>query len=537
MGHEVSELDVLGQWGCNPLDSLARSCFAGGMNSALLGLAATARRLGGWFGVLALVLPLAGATTNGPTPRHVLPRLRVAADHRTFETEQGQPFVPFGVNYFRPDTGWAPQLWKKFDPAATARDFARLRELGANCVRVFLSYGSFLNETNVLDPVGLAKFDQLLDLAEAAGLYVHPTGPDHWEGTPAWARGDRIADETNLAALENFWRLLAARYRDRHVLFAYDLRNEPEVAWDTPVLRRKWKGWLLSRHGTEEKAATFLGVKPAALQGEGAPPPEAKDALGDARLLAYQSFREDVADEWTRRQVAAIKASDPRALVTVGLIQWSVPSVLPAIKHYAAFRPQRQAPMLDFMEVHFYPLANGFYSYANAEEETRNLAYLESVVREVAACGKPVVVAEFGWYGGGKLTLDQGRHPPATDEQQARWCRRLVETTRGLATGWLNWGFFDHPEARDVTQLTGLLTHDGQPKAWAREFQTLARSWAGQAIPPVQLGSRPTLDWDHCLTSLAAAQQFRADYLRAFQAETNSTKSAWGQPQAETSNR
>ena len=48
---------------------------------------------------------------------------------------------------------------------------------------------------------------------------------------------------------------------------------------------------------------------------DAAPPPEAKDALGDARLLAYQHFREDIADEWTRRQVAAIKAADPAALV------------------------------------------------------------------------------------------------------------------------------------------------------------------------------------------------------------------------------
>ena len=280
-----------------------------------------------------------------------LSRIRVAVDHRTFETETGRPFVPFGVTYFHPDTGWAPQVWKKFDPAATAQDFARLRALGANCARVFISYGSFLSETNAPDPAGLAKFDQFLALAEAAGLYVHPTGPDHWEGTPSWAHGDRIADEVMLGALENFWRVFAARYRDRPALFAYDLRNEPEVAWDTPVLRKKWKKWLLVKHGSEAKAAEFLGVNAELLRGDDAPPPEAKEAPGDTRLLAYQHFREDIADTWTRRQVAAIKAADPKALVTVGLIQWSVPSVLPAVKHYAGFSPKRQAPLLDFMEV------------------------------------------------------------------------------------------------------------------------------------------------------------------------------------------
>ena len=33
---------------------------------------------------------------------------------------------------------------------------------------------------DALAPEGLAKFDQMLALAEEAGLYVHPTGPDHW---------------------------------------------------------------------------------------------------------------------------------------------------------------------------------------------------------------------------------------------------------------------------------------------------------------------------------------------------------------------
>ena len=46
------------------------------------------------------------------------------------------------------------------------------------------------------------------------------------------------------------------------------------------------------------------------------------------------------------------------------------------------FRAQRQARYLDFLEVHFYPLADaGGYKYRDAEGETRNLAYLENVVR------------------------------------------------------------------------------------------------------------------------------------------------------------
>ncbi len=458
--------------------------------------------------------PLASAAdsqTSSP-----LPKVRIARDGRPFQTADDRPFVPFGVNYFRPGTGWAPQLWKQFDADATRQDFVRMKEQGVNCVRVFLTFGSFYPEPGTLSPDGLAKFDQFLAIAEHAGIYVHPTGPDHWEGLPEWARGDRIADEKFLEAIQEFWRLFAARYRGRSVLFAYDLLNEPEVRWDTPVMREKWNRWLSSRYATTPDMAAAWKVAADSLKPGEIPVPEPKDAPGDPRLLDYQRFREDVADEWTRRQVAAIKSSDPNALVTVGLIQWSVPALIAHPGHYSAFRPDRQAKLLDFLEIHFYPLADGAYEYSGPEAERRNLAYLECVVREVAAPGKPVVLAEFGWYGGGKPTFDGGRHPAATEEQQAQWCRKTVETSAGLAVGWLNWGFYDHPGARDVTELIGLLTADGKVKQWGEEFQKLAGRFHQQRIPPKTLGPRPALDWDACVTSAQAGRQFREAYTRAF---------------------
>jgi hypothetical protein len=391
-----------------------------------------------------------------------------------------------------------------------------MKELGVNCVRVFLSYGSFYQEPGVLGGEGLTKFDEFLALAESAGVYVHPTGPDHWEGLPAWAQGDRYAQESILSALESYWRLFAARYRARNVIFAYDLLNEPEVRWDTPAMREKWNQWLAKRYGSAEQAAAAWGATNRALAWGNVPVPPPKELSGSRELLDYQRFRESVAEEWTRRQAAAIKAADPAALVTVGLIQWSVPALLPGLQHYSAFRPQLQAPLLDFLEIHFYPLEKGFYEYGSPPAEDRNLAYLESVVREVARAGKPVVVAEFGWYGGGQLTIDQGRHPPATDEAQARWCRRLIETTAGTATGWLNWGLYDHPEARDVTQLTGLLTVDGRLKAWGRTFQELAARYRAEAPRGPRPAVRPPLDWDVCLTSTQAANEFRERYFQAF---------------------
>ena len=160
-----------------------------------------------------------------------LPRIKIAKDGRTFETAAGRPFVPFGVTYFRPNTGWAPRVWKQFDDDATRKDFARMKEMGINCVRVFLSYGSFYSEPGVLKPEGLEKFDRFLALAEEAGIYIHPAGLDHWEGSPDW-QPVAVADPRTLRYTVQFWELFAARYRGRHVIFAYDLRNEPLVEWD-----------------------------------------------------------------------------------------------------------------------------------------------------------------------------------------------------------------------------------------------------------------------------------------------------------------
>jgi hypothetical protein len=245
------------------------------------------------------------------------------------------------------------------------------------------------------------------------------------------------------------------------------------------------------------------------------PAPDRKANPPAPQLADYQRFRESLAEKWVARQAAAIRAADPDALVTVGLIQWSVPAQRIALEQYAAFRPSVIAKHLDFMELHFYPLAKGAYKYESAEAETVNLAVLESMARECAKPGLPLVIAEFGWYGGGPL--DAGG-PPATEEQQAQWCRRVVEVTEPMACGWVNWGMYDHPQARDVSRLTGLFTVDGKEKAWGRTFSELANRL--RAAPPTySLPNRPDLPWEACTAGGDEMEKFRQAYLAAFAAE------------------
>ena len=447
-----------------------------------------------------------------------LPKVLIAADGRSFVTEDGKPFVPFGVNYFRPGTGWAPQLWKTFDEAAFREDFALMRETGVNCVRVFLTYGSFMNEKGKVDPEGLAKFDTLLDIAEEYGIYIHPTGPDHWEGPGVLGENakimERFSDDEILEATVLFWNEFAARYKGRHTVFAYDLLNEPAVAWEAPSMKPKWNAWLQKHYQSAEDFAKKCHIPLETIHwgNEEAP----KDFSNRELILEYQHFREELADHWTKIQAEAIKNADPQALVTVGLIQWSVPAVHPGLQHYAAFKPSRQAPYLDFMEFHFYPLATGFYEYEKEGDTEQNLAYVESLAGEVAATGKPVVIAEFGWYGGGQLQNTNQDKPAATEEQQAAWNTAMIETTKGLAVGWLNWGFFDIPEAKDISELLGLYTVDRKPKVWGIAFKKLSDELSGQHILPKTLGPRPEMDWDLLISDPQAAPVFQAEYFEAF---------------------
>src|SRR6266404_6217776 len=76
--------------------------------------------------------------------------------------------------------------------------------------------------------IGFDVFSICVDLSNLRlKPHVHPTGPDHWEGLPEWARTDCYADEVTLRAVEEFWKQFAGRYRGRSTIIASDLLNEP----------------------------------------------------------------------------------------------------------------------------------------------------------------------------------------------------------------------------------------------------------------------------------------------------------------------
>jgi endo-1,4-beta-mannosidase len=469
---------------------------------------------------LAIILLGAAGPASGQAiqARPEMGLIAVSADGESFvERPSGRPYVPFGVNYYDPNTGWAPKIWRQFHPDRVAKHFEVMRGLGVNCARVFLTAATFQPDVNTIDERTLAKLDTFIGIARQSGIRLILTGPDHWEGSPAYWKPDRFAGTQALKALDNFWGTIGKRYRNEPAIFAWDLLNEPHMPWSAPTWRPLWNQWLQAKYGDWDKLKTaWTGEIKASDSWGNVAVPEDKAIKGNPRLLDWQLFREHLADEWVRRQVQAIREADPTHLATVGYIQWSYPLVRggnPSV--YAAFNPRRQARWLDFLCMHFYPLLGK--PLESKEAGDRNLAYLQSTL---AYChvGKPVVLEEFGWYGGGAV---RGQ-PPLTEDEQDRWIVAEIEATRHLANGWLSWPFADTPTSTDMSKFGGLVRSDLTPKPWAKSFAKYASNLTTlpQPAPPL-----PAFDVAASLTAAAEdLKPMHEQYSQSVQMAIKTTK-------------
>ncbi len=359
----------------------------------------------------------------------------------------GELFVPWGANYFVPGTGWAPQLWKTFNVKRAEADFALMEALGVNVVRVFGTWMSFVEDETHVNEEGFKKFEQMLAIAWKHGIRLHPTGPDHWEGEPAFVNGaNYIISEHMLKAGENYWRVMGSRFKDDERIFAFDILNEPSIRPNDDF----WAEW--------EKIAAPNGWE-ARPDRRGAPkPPEA--------TLAFNKLCYAFGDKWLERMTAAIRSSGTSTLVTVGFLQ----SIFP-LAGFCGFHPAWAARHLDFLSYHYYPgLIDASLQYRRAlDRGVLTAAYM-------AGFGKAVFNGEFSWMGGNTELVQLGgtQFLPSGEEQGAVWNRDLVTATRPYVCGWLNWGTFDVPEAQDCTRNSGMVAADGTVKAWGRMFSDMA---------------------------------------------------------------
>jgi len=175
-----------------------------------------------------------------------------------------------GVNYWPRRS--AMYMWERFDLAEIREDAGRIRALGLDVVRFFLSWEAFQPAPDRMDPVALERLVAVMDAFADAGLRAMPTlFCGHMSGVnwlPVWALdrstphgrfrtiaggrewdfgvGDIYADERLLAAQERFARAVGSRLRGHPALYLWDLGNEFSNIREpkTPEDAATWSGRL-----------------------------------------------------------------------------------------------------------------------------------------------------------------------------------------------------------------------------------------------------------------------------------------------------
>jgi hypothetical protein len=336
------------------------------------------------FPLLALVFAIilggcSGAPRGGEPEARALEAVRVAGDGRSFVLEpSGQPFVPWGFNYDHDEDDRLIEDYWHAEWPKVVEDFREMKALGANVVRIHLQLGRFLDGPERVREEELERYARLLALSEEIGIYLDVTGLGcyHRRNVPEWY--DALPEAERWEAQARFWRAIAARSRACPAVFCYDLMNEPVV----PGGDGKRSDWL---------GPAFAGkhfVQFIALERRGREP-------------------EGIARAWTEKLAAAIRAEDPRRLITVGLVPWSLRR--PGL--YSGFDPAETAGALDFVSVHIYPEAG------RMDEALETLAGFQ--------VGKPLVIEET-------FPLRCGLED----------FERFLDGSRASAAGWLGfyWG-------------------------------------------------------------------------------------------------
>ncbi len=277
-----------------------------------------------------------------------LPWIEVSKDKKGFVLQPSEkPFVPWGFNYDHDEKGrLLEDYWEGEWPKVEA-DFAQMKKLGANVVRVHLQLGKFMEAADKPNEKALDRLSKLVRLAETTGLDLNLTGLGcyHKKDVPAWY--DKLAEKDRWDVQARFWEAVAGRCADSPAIFCYDLMNEPVV----PGGRRKDGEWL---------GPAFGG----------------KHFVQFVTLDQKDRPRTDIARQWVEHLVAAVRKVDKRHLVTVGLVDWS----LDRKGLTSGFVPEKVTGKLDFVSVHLYPEAG------KLDEAAATLKGF--------SVGKPVVVEE-----------------------------------------------------------------------------------------------------------------------------------------------
>jgi len=341
-----------------------------------------------------LALMLIGTGLHSAT---AMDHVSVSDDKRSFALKPSMTaFSPWGVNYDHDDSGRLLDEYWLEEWNTVVQDFHEIKSLGANCVRIHLQYGKFMDAADKPNVTSLQQLAKLVKLAEETGLYLDITGLAcyHKANIPEWY--DALSEADRWTAQAKFWEAIANTCKESPAIFCYDLMNEPVVGGGTSPT-----DWLAG-----EPLGGKYFVQRIAL-----------DLAGRTNV--------QVAHDWVRQLSEAIRRVDPKHLITVGVIPWA--HVWPGAK--PIFYAPEPAKYLDFVSVHFYP-------------ETGQMQKALTAL-QVYDVGKPIVVEEMFPLKCSSAELIE-----------------FVHRSKGVACGWISFYWGKPIDELDQKTIVGKITAD-----------------------------------------------------------------------------
>lgn len=368
-----------------------------------------------------------------------------------------QPFT-LGVNYWPRKK--AMYWWGNFDAGEVREEFATIKEIGMEVVRLFLLWDDFQPEPTSVAKDKLAHLVTVADIAAANGLGIdltfftgHMSGPN-W--SPRWLLGGNLPP----AAHQHWLRDVVSEGKKTDK--GYRNMFHDEVALNAERLLLKTVVRVLKDH--PGIWMWNLGNEPD--------------------LFAWPNSSEEGA-AWVQEMVALIKEIDPNRPVTIGLHG-------DGLHRDNGLRIDKVYAHTDVAVMHSYPM---YTPWARKPLDPDFVPFTCAVT--AALCGKPVLMEEFGGCTAQpgepshimKWTETNGRAREqfmAGEEDFADYIRLVLPKLQNSgATGAMLWCYADYvPELWDLPPCQnaqherwfGLVRPDGSLKPHARVIQEFAKS-------------------------------------------------------------
>lgn len=427
--------------------------------------------------------------------------VRVASEQSGFETSTSKTrFIPFGVNFVLNEKRYLNLFGPGvYDRGRYERALTALEKLGFNTVKVFLSIAQVLPDPQLPGEARIASgyldnLEDFLGMAHRHRIRVvvclacwGGNGIKWWhEGGEYFGRNPWRSDPgiDSLDVLIRFWTRLGARLRDNPAVLSYT----PAVEWTFPAgnltwtppseqygrLKTEpglfyWRAFLQARYEgsitnlNRAYGTRYTNFQQVAVVDYTYDLKAKRYADPAAKILDYQNFREWASRRYFKPQIAAIRAADPRHMVTlsnhsrraIGL--WEG-----AARYFTGFEVPEQSDLVDYLTTHD----------NRCESELKRGQTIEDVVHDSivqarfcnARTCKPLIIEEFTF---------AASDPRRVADGQAS----MVLGTVGHASGWMNWYLqFPHdPNQADTpgTDRSAVLDDDFRPTPWGLRARDL----------------------------------------------------------------